>query len=231
MYFSLLSFTRFLTLGFLPQIILSQSITNATDDPTNALSESPQFDVVPPYLTGDTDAIVAITQAISLYGLALDTKNFTALSGAFTSNVNASVTTSPITSLAQYESFLASDLAPYKTQHISFNVFAYDIINGTAKSISYQQAIYFGSGNLTGQVVTYYERFFDNWVKDLTDGSWKIVRRVLTIFVSDVRLAIFPQRQHLVYYQALCVFKAQPFSDPRYISGCFWMKAKSSCRQ
>ncbi|KAG7004480.1 hypothetical protein G7Y79_00025g057660 [Physcia stellaris] len=190
MYFSLLSFARFLALGLLPRIILSQGITNATDDPTNALSESPQFDVVPPYLTGDTDAIVAITQGLSLYGLALDTKNYSALSGAFTSNVNASVAPFPITSLAQYESFLTSDLAPYKTQHVSDNVFAYDFINGTAKSISYQQAIYFGSGNLTGQVVTYYERFFDNWVKELSDGSWKIARRILTIFAVSGNLDV-----------------------------------------
>ena len=64
-------------------------------------------------------------------------------------------------------------------------MFAYDIGDGTAQAISYQQAVYFGSGNLTGQIVTFYERFNDVWRKDLADGSLKISKKSLAIFVSS----------------------------------------------
>ncbi len=179
MHFSLLSILGLLTACLLP------IITTAQNSSSNAEGTSPIFTNVAPVLTGDTDAIAAITQGLSLYGIALDTKNFTALSGAFTSDVVAVVAPGgPIVGLAAYEAFLASNQSPYKTQHISTTVFAYDIGNGAAQSISYQQAIYFGSGSLLGQIVTFYERFDDTWRKSEADGSYKIAKRSLNIFVG-----------------------------------------------
>lgn len=135
-------------------------------------------------LVGDTDAIAAINQGLSLYAIAIDTKNFSALSGAFTSNVVALGAPTPINSLAEYESYLASDLAPYKTQHTSTTVFAYNISPVAAQSISYPQASYFGSGSLLGQTFTFYERADDVWSRSEEDGGWRISKRSLDIFVS-----------------------------------------------
>lgn len=182
MYLSLLPTVALLTTSLLPSTTAQSAGLNTS---SNAVGASPLFGALPPILTGDTDAIAAITQALSLYGIAIDTKNFTALSGVFTSDVVALVAPTPINNLAQYESFLASDLAPFKTQHITDNVFVYDIADGAAKSISYQQAVYFGSGNFTGQIVTYYERFDDVFSKNLADGSWKSAKRSINIFVSN----------------------------------------------
>ena len=178
MYFSLLSFVSLLTVSLLP------AFTTAQNSSSNAEGTSPIFAGVPPILTGDTDAIAAINQGLSLYGIAIDTKNFTALSGVFTNNVVTLVAPTPINSLAPYEAFLSSDLAPYKTQHTSITVFVYDIGPAAAQSVSYSRAIYFGSGNLVGQIVTFYERFDDLWSKSEVDGSWKIAKRSLEIFVS-----------------------------------------------
>ena len=185
MYFSLHSFISLLAVSLLPSVALARSAQNPSNASANTEGISPLFAVVPPVLTGDTDAIVAIAQGLSLYGLAIDTKNFTALAGAFTSDIVANVPPLPVTGLAKYESFLAADLAPLKTQHITSNVFAYNIAEGTAESISYQQAVHIGSGKLLGQVVTFYERFDDVWRKDLVEGSWKISERTLSIFVRD----------------------------------------------
>lgn len=171
-------------LGLLTACLLL-TVTTAQNSSSNAEGTTPIFTNVAPVLTGDTDAIAAITQGLSLYGIALDTKNFTALSGTFTSDIFAAVAPGgPIVGLPAYEAFLASNLSPYKTQHISTTVFAYDIGNGAAQSISYQQAIYFGSGSLVGQIVTFYERFDDIWRKSEADGSFKIAKRSLNIFVS-----------------------------------------------
>ena len=185
MYFSLHSFISLLAVNLLLLVALARSAQTPSNASDNTEGTSPLFAVVPPVLTGDTDAIVAITQGLSLYGLAIDTKNFTALAGAFTSDIVANVPPLPITGLAKYESFLAADLASLKTQHITSNVFAYNIAEGTAESISYQQAVHIGSGKLLGQVVTFYERFDDVWRRDLLDGSWKISERTLNIFVRD----------------------------------------------
>lgn len=185
MYIALHPFISLLAVNLLPSVALVRSAQTPSNASANAEGISPLFAVVPPVLTGDTDAVVAITQGLSLYGLAIDTKNFTALAGAFTSDIVANVPPLPITGLAKYESFLAADLAPLKTQHITSNVFAYNIAGGTAESVSYQQAVHIGSGKLLGKIVTFYERFDDVWRRDQVDGSWKISERTLSIFVRD----------------------------------------------
>lgn len=96
MHFSLLSILGLLTACILP------IITTAQNSSSNAEGTSPIFTNVAPVLTGDTDAITAITQGLSLYGIAIDTKNFTALSGAFTSDVVAVVAPAAPLSASQY---------------------------------------------------------------------------------------------------------------------------------
>ena len=148
-----------------------------------AVGASPIFTDVPPVAVADPYVIQAITQKLSLYDIALDTKNFSALSGAFTDDVVANVAPFPIQGLAAYEAFLQADLALSKTQHTTTTVFAYDIKPYTAKSISYADANYFGLGSALGQTFTFFERFDDVWTKG-ADGPWKISERSLTIFVS-----------------------------------------------
>ena len=149
-----------------------------------ALGASPIFTEVPPVAVADPYVIQAITQKLSLYDIAIDTKNFSALSGAFADDVVANVAPTPIKGLAAYEAFLQADLALSKTQHTTTTVFAYDIKTSTAKSISYSDAVYFGQGSALGQTFTYFERFDDVWTKG-ADGPWRISERTLTIFVSS----------------------------------------------
>ena len=148
-----------------------------------AAGTSPIFTEVPPVKVADPYVIQAITQKLSLYDIAIDTKNFSALSSTFADDVVANVAPFPIEDLASYEAFLEDDLALSKTQHTTTTVFAYDIETSSAKSISYSDAVYFGQGSALGQTFTYFERFDDVWSKG-ADGPWKISERTLTIFVS-----------------------------------------------
>ncbi|KAG6988574.1 hypothetical protein G7Y79_00071g097450 [Physcia stellaris] len=181
MYFSLHLCFDLLAVNLLPSVVLVRGAKTSSNASFNAEGTSPLFAIVPPVLIGDTDAITAITQGLSLYGLAIDTKNFTALEGAFTDDMVANVPPVPVIGLANYESFLAEDLVPLKTQHITSNVFVYNIRERTARSTSYQQAVHIGSGNLLGQIVTFYERFDDVWRRDLIDVSRRKPRYLDTI--------------------------------------------------
>lgn len=165
--------------GVVPALVSAQNNGSSLTEGT-----SPIFSVVPPTSLNDTETIAAINQGLSLYGFAIDTKNYSALSGVFAPDINAQVAPTPITNLQQYESFLQSDLEPYKTQHTTTTVFVYDIGPTTAQSASYAQAIYFGQKELLAQTVIFYERFNDEWTKG-DDGSWKIAKRSLNIFGVD----------------------------------------------
>lgn len=180
--FSLSSATGLLTVGLLSTFAFAQ---NGTSTNGSSLATLPIYQNVPAANVENAEAIAAINQALSLYSIALDTKNFTALSGVFTEDVVAYIAPgSAINGRAAYEKFLASDLSPYKTQHLTNTVFAYNIKGTTAESVSYQQAIYIGTGSLLGQVVTFYERFDDSWRR--VEGRWKSFKRTIDIFVSQL---------------------------------------------
>ena len=151
---------------------------------SDAVGASPIFTEVPPVGVADPYVITAITQKLALYDIAIDTKNFSALSGAFTADVVPNVAPVPIKGLAAYEAFLQADLAGSRTKHTTDTVFVSNIEPYTAQSISYSDAIYFGRGSALGQQFTFYERFDDVWSKDKVDGSWKISERTLVFFVS-----------------------------------------------
>ena len=171
--------------GVFPAIVSAQKNTSVTQ------GASPIFFVVPPQSPDETETIAAINQGLSLYNIALDTKNSTALDSVFATDILALVSpTAPLNSSAAYEDFLKSDLAPYNTYHTTTSVFVYNIGATSAQSASYSQAVYFGAGRTLAQTATYYERFNDVWTK--RDGSWKIAKRSLNIFVRpfDLKLQI-----------------------------------------
>ena len=179
---SVSSLAAFLSLLLVTERAAAQN--NASDPLSGAVGASPIFTEVPPVAVADPYVIEAITQKLALYDIALDTKNFTALSGTFTDDVNPKVATVPINGLAAYEAFLQADLQGIKTKHTTDTVFVYDITPYSAQSISYADAIYFGTGDALGQAFTFYERFNDVWSKSKVDGSWKISERSLNFFVS-----------------------------------------------
>lgn len=61
-----------------------------------AVGASPIFTDVRPVAVADPYVIQAITQKLSLYGIAIDKKNFSALSGAFADDVVPNVAPFPI---------------------------------------------------------------------------------------------------------------------------------------
>ena len=167
--------------GVFPAIVNAQKNTSFTQ------GESPIFSVVPPKSPEEIQAIAAINQGLSLYNIAIDTKNFTALDSVFAPDILGLVRpTGPIKSSSEYEDFLKSDLAPYNTHHTTTTVFVYNVGPTTAQSASYSQAIYFGTGKFLAQTVTFYERFNDVWTKSGED--WKIANRSLNIFVRPFLL-------------------------------------------
>lgn len=170
--------------AFLSLLSFTQSATAQNNASSDAVGASPIFTEVPPVAVADPYVIEAITQKLALYDIALDTKNFTALSGTFIDDVIPKVAPIPINGLAAYEAFLQADLERIKTKHTTDTVFVYDITPYSAQSISYADATYFGTGDALGQVFTFYERFNDVWSKSKVDGSWKISERSLNFFVS-----------------------------------------------
>ena len=164
--------------------LLTSGATAQGNSSSDAVGASPIFTDVPPVNVADPYVITAITQKLALYDIAIDTKNFSALSGVFTVDVVPNVATVPIKGLAAYEAFLQADLEGSRTKHTTDTVFVSNIEPYTARSISYSDAIYFGRGSALGQQFTFYERFDDVWSKDKVDGSWKISERSLVFFVS-----------------------------------------------
>ena len=101
-----------LALGLLTRNISAQEYRNLSD---HSVGPFPVFSKIPPIGAADPYIIETFTQKLSLYCIAIDTKTFSALSGVFTHNVVANVAPSPITSLAEYETFLEADLRGFKT--------------------------------------------------------------------------------------------------------------------
>lgn len=177
--------------AFLALSVLVNGTIAQGNSSSDAVGASPVFSDVPPVGVADPYVIAAITQKLALYDIAIDTKNFSALSGTFTTDVAPNVALVPIKGLAAYEAFLQADLAGKRTKHTTDTVFVSNIEPYTAQSISYSDAVYFGRGSALGQQFTFYERFDDVWSKDKVDGSWKISERSLIFFVSVNEASFF----------------------------------------
>ncbi len=100
------------------------------------------------------DTIAQILNTLSLYPLAIDSKNFDALSLVFTADVyaNFSAPLNVLTSLAAVEAAINQTLAFVDTQH-SYGTQIVEVqTDCRARSVSYFTATHFGRGRYFGQV-------------------------------------------------------------------------------
>ncbi len=129
-----------------------------------------------------TDIIVAVKQTLALWCIAVDSKAYSTLSQAFTSDVNAKVAPFDITNLTALSDFYETAFEGQITLHED-NTFFVEVQNTTsAKATHYSEAVYFGQGNLTGQIATFYEIYVDFLRPE--EGTWKIYDRSLNFIVS-----------------------------------------------
>lgn len=143
-------------------------------------------------LESHTDIITAITQTLSLYGLALDLKKLDDLKNVYTEDVVANLGRGPIKGLPALLDYYTKAQGKIPTHHVAGNVYVQNITRTTAKVTSDAVATLFGDGpKYPGtdilvlsfdQIETFYERFEDEFVKG-ADGKWRIKKRDLTILV------------------------------------------------
>ena len=103
----------------------------------------------------DPSKISQIRQTLALYPLAIDGKNFAALSRVFTPDVvaNYSAPLNVLTGLSTVQATLEQSLMYVDTQH-SYGTQVIEVLEGgcTAKSVTYFTANHFGKGKYYGQV-------------------------------------------------------------------------------
>ena len=127
-------------------------------------------------------AELEIRQKIPLYSLAIDQKNFGLLSDVFTPNAVAKYPpNSVVQGLPNIQAFLKSQLANFVTQHTISSTVVDFVDKRSPNSTAYLVAYYFGQGNLTGQTLSFYGRYLDQW--EYREGGWKIRSRELIFFV------------------------------------------------
>ncbi|KAL8784764.1 MAG: hypothetical protein Q9195_008900 [Heterodermia aff. obscurata] len=130
-------------------------------------------------------AELEIRQKISLYALAIDQKNFALLSDVFTPTAVANYPpNSLVRGLPAIQAFLKTQLGDIVTQH-TLSSTVVDFVNPRApNSTAYLVAYYFGQGNLTGQTLSFYGRYRDQW--EYRGGGWKTKARELVFFPPGV---------------------------------------------
>lgn len=145
---------------------------------------------------GSPDDYQNIERVASQYSVLLDTLNFSALDTVFTSNATFNFNNPKVPLLhgiAAIEKTLAALAPPGTVSQHTVDTHIIDLFGKTdggaaqtAQALSYTVATYFGTGNLTGQVLTYYGKFDDTLVKTSLPGSggWRIDHRELGFFVS-----------------------------------------------
>ncbi|KFY24681.1 hypothetical protein V491_02057, partial [Pseudogymnoascus sp. VKM F-3775] len=128
----------------------------------------------------DPRTIESIRATLSLYSLAIDGKNFAALSRLFAPNAvaNYSAPLNVLTPLSTIQATLEASLKPVTTQH-SFGTQLIDVLShDTAFSVTYYTATHFGRGEFEGKTATAFGQYQDVWKKQ-TDGGWRITHRNL----------------------------------------------------
>ena len=147
---------------------------------------------------GSPDDYQNIEKVASQYSILLDTLNFSALGTVFTNNATFDFHNPKVPILHGIEAIkkTLAALAPpgtvsqhtVSTHSISLSGSDPKTDGGAhrAQALSYTVATYFGTGNLTGQVLTYYGKFNDTLVKTSLpeNGGWRIEYRELGFFVS-----------------------------------------------
>ena len=142
---------------------------------------------------------VQIHDKISLYSIALDTKNFALLSEVLTVDTVANYGLPPpnalVHGLAENQKVLKASIDGYVTQETISTTVVDFIDKDSPNSTAYLVANYFGKGNLTGQLLSVYGKYEDQWAFE--GGSWKIKNRTLSFFVS-VKGMTFDEGRHLL---------------------------------
>lgn len=131
-------------------------------------------------------ASIEIREKLSLYALAIDQKDFCLLSNVFTTNAVANYGLPPpndiIQGLPAIQALLKTQLGKIVTQH-TISTTVVDFVNHRSpNSTAYLVANYFGQGKLTGQILSFYGKYLDQW--ENMEGGWKIKERQLVLFVS-----------------------------------------------
>ena len=135
---------------------------------------------------------VEIRQTISRYALANDEKNFDALSEVFTPDAVVKFPLPPpndiIRGLPAIKAALKVQLADHVTQHTMSTTVVANVNSRSPNSTAYLVANYLGQGNLTGQLLSFYGKYLDQW--EYQGRLWKIKHRELVLFVSTIAFSI-----------------------------------------
>ncbi|KAF7505689.1 hypothetical protein GJ744_000538 [Endocarpon pusillum] len=124
-----------------------------------------------------------IRNKLSLYAIALDTKNLVLLDQVFTPDaviVYPGPAASILHGLPALKTYLGKALTGFVTQHtLSTTVVEQTDGREGVNSTVYLVANYLGQGNLTGSVAYFHGTYFDVWTKQ--KGEWKSKARTLEL--------------------------------------------------
>jgi len=131
----------------------------------------------------DPVSLDAIKNTLALYPLAIDGKDFSALSRIFTPDAvaNYSAPLDILTPLSIISSTLQTSLAPVTTQH-SYGTQVVQLFGPcVARCVTYYTATHFGVGVYEGEVLYAYGQYRDVLV--LGNQGWRIKERTLAYMV------------------------------------------------
>ncbi len=169
------------------------SVTNTEATPLHRLPTLFASSSSPSIRTIDTTAITeSIRTTLALYPLAIDGKNFAALSSIFAADAvaNYSAPLNVLTPLESIQDTLSASLACVSTQH-SLGTQIIDVVSPMeARSVTYYTASHFGrSTKMAKQVATAHGQYQDLWRRQ-EDGSWRVVVRNLVYMVFSIPFTI-----------------------------------------
>ena len=150
---------------------------------TTLLSLSSAFTSVP-----SAKDELQIRNKLSLYAVAIDTKNFALLDQVFTPDVVVDYrvpNTSILYGLPAVKAYVVKALAGFVTQHTLSTTIVYQTDQkGIVNSTTYLVANYLGQGNLTGQAAYVYGSYSDAWTEQ--KGHWRSKARTLDLYVCII---------------------------------------------
>ena len=149
-----------------------------------ATSSTPDLHSPTPANSGPA-AILQIQQTLNQYALDVDSKNYTALIDVFTPNARAEFQPSLVAfGLPAIVAEVSKSLEGLISQH-SLTTQVVTLESETdASAVTYLQANFFGQGNLTGEVVTDYGKYLDDFTF-VQDVGWRVRNRTLVTLVSS----------------------------------------------
>ena len=131
-------------------------------------------------------AELQIRNKLSLYAIAVDTKDFGLLTDFFTETAIANYSAPPpndiYRGLPAIQEFLKVSVKDFVSQHAISSTLVDMTNEASPNSTAYVVASFLGQGNLTGQSLAFYGKYIDQWIYD--SGSWKTRNRNFTLFVS-----------------------------------------------